>query len=127
MKYSTFGILIGLFICFLTLLISANIINIKIYKPAQIYVNQNNKYLFFSEEKDFNFFKNKKTFQAIISGTNHNITLYIQGFLNSSENDKFKNIIYFSTNNFNFKDGWSNVFLYERSETFLKHYLKSKT
>lgn len=124
MKYNTFGILIGLFICFLTLLISANIINIKIYKSAQIYVNKNNKYLLFSDEKEFNFFKNKKTFQAIISGTNQNITLYKQGFLNSSQNDELKNIIYFSTNNFNFKDGWSNVFLYEKSETFLKHYLR---
>lgn len=124
MKYSTFGILIGLFICFLTLLISANIISIKIYKPVQIYVNQNNKYLLFSDEKDFNFFKNKKTFQAIISGTNQNITLYKQGFINSSKNDELKNIIYFSANSFNFKDGWSSVFLYERSETFLKHYLQ---
>lgn len=125
MKYSTLSILISLFICFLTLLICINVINIKTYKPAQIYVNQKNKYLFFSDEKDFDFFKNKKVFQAILSGNNEHITLYKQN-TNSSQKEKFSNIIYVSTNNFNFESGWSNIFLYEKSETFLKHYLKIK-
>lgn len=125
MKYSTLSILISLFICFLTLLICINVINIKTYKPAQIYVNQKNKYLFFSDEKDFDFFKNKKVFQAILPGKSEHINLYKQN-TNSSQKEKFSNIIYVLTSNFNFETGWSNIFLYEKSETFLKHYLKIK-
>lgn len=123
MKYSTFGILINLFICFLTLLICVNVINIKIYKPVQIYVNEKDKYLLFSDEKEFHFFKNKKVFQAIIPGNSDHITLYKQA-INSFQNEKFTNIIYVSGNNFNFKSGWSSLFLYQKSETFLQHYFK---
>lgn len=104
MKYSTLTILISLFICFLTLLICINIINIKIYKPAQIFINQKDKYLLFSDENDFNFFKSKKIFQAILPGKSQHITLYKKS-VNLSQKEKFSNIIYVATNNFNFENG----------------------
>lgn len=112
------GITLSIGIIFLTLLIFILTTKINITEPAQLYVQKSATFLVLNNTKLINELKTRDYVKVVNPKINATTLLYV----NKKANNLSDNIISLKKAS-NHDEGWYNVIIQVRKETFSQHYL----